>query len=69
MVDVMYIDGIPVLHVVDEATCFQAFRWLHNMTASHTWDMLRSCWIDVYTGSPEVITHDAGTNFDSAEFH
>ncbi|KAI1003444.1 hypothetical protein K3495_g4765 [Podosphaera aphanis] len=30
--------------------------------------MLRLCWIDVYNGPLEVIVHDAGTNFDSAEF-
>lgn len=64
----MYIDSNPILHVVDEATLFQAARWLKNMTASHTWEMLRLCWIDVYTGPPEVIVHDAGTNFDSVEF-
>ncbi len=30
--------------------------------------MLRLCWIDVYVGPPDVIVHDAGTNFDSTEF-
>ncbi|KAI1005437.1 hypothetical protein K3495_g2777 [Podosphaera aphanis] len=38
------------------------------MTAAHTWEMLRLCWINVYTGSPDVVVHDAGTNFSSAEF-
>lgn len=64
----MYIDNNPVLHVIDEATSFQAARWLSNMSAAHTWDMLRLCWIDMYIGPPDVIVHDAGTNFDSAEF-
>ena len=41
IVDVMYIDGKPVLHVVDEATRFQAARWLENLTSKHTWDTLR----------------------------
>lgn len=68
VIDVMYLEGSPVLHVVDEGTTFQAARFLDNMSAKHTWDMLRLCWIDVYTGPPEVIVHDAGTNFDSAEF-
>lgn len=30
--------------------------------------MLRNCWIDVYIGPPDVITHDAGSNFASKEF-
>ena len=38
------------------------------MTAQHTWDALRACWIDVYIGPPDIITHDAGTNFTSKEF-
>ncbi|KAI0996760.1 hypothetical protein K3495_g11422 [Podosphaera aphanis] len=38
------------------------------MSAAHTWDMLRLCWIDMYIGPPDVIVHDAGTNFNSAEF-
>jgi hypothetical protein len=67
-VDVMYIEGQPVLHVVDEATRFQAARWLRNMSAQHAWDTLRACWIDVYVGPPDEIVHDAGTNFDAAEF-
>lgn len=68
VIDVLYIDDNPILQVVDEGTSFQAARWLTNMSASHTWDMLRLCWIDVYVGPPDVIVHDAGTNFDSNEF-
>ncbi|KAI0992170.1 hypothetical protein K3495_g16016, partial [Podosphaera aphanis] len=66
-IDVMYIDGSPILHVVDEATRFQAARWLKNMSSSHIWNMLRACWIDVYLGPPDIINHDAGTSFTSTE--
>src|SRR5450432_3776685 len=68
VVDVMYISGDPILHVVDEATRFQAGRWLQNISAKHTWDTLRSCWIDTYLGPPDLIVHDAGKNFISKEF-
>ena len=68
IIDIMYIDGSPVLHVVDEATRFQAARWLNNISAQTTWDALRNCWIDVYVGPPDLIVHDAGTNFTAAEF-
>ena len=67
-VDVMYINGSPVLHIIDEATRYQAARWLQNISAKHTWDILRACWIDTYIGPPEYITHDAGRNFISKEF-
>ena len=68
LVDIIYIDDNPILHVVDKATRFQAATWLNNMSAKHTWDTLRLCWIDVYIGPPDLITHDAGTNFVSKEF-
>ncbi|RAL61913.1 hypothetical protein DID88_002402 [Monilinia fructigena] len=60
LVDVLYINNDPILHIVDEATRFQAARWLSNVSAKHTWDKLRECWIDTYIGPPEYITHDAG---------
>jgi hypothetical protein len=68
IVDVMYVENSPILHVIDEATRFQAARWLQNISAKHTWDMLRLCWIDVYLGPPDHILHDAGKNFVSREF-
>lgn len=67
-VDVMYIDEHPLLHVVDEATRFQAARWLTNFSSSNVWNALGTCWIDSYLGPPEIINHDAGTNFTSSEF-
>lgn len=67
-VDVFYISGDPVLHLVDEATKFQAARWLNNMTAESTWNAIRQCWIDVYIGPPDVIIHDSGSNFTANEF-
>lgn len=67
-VDIIYIDDSPILHVIDKATRFQAARWLNNIFAKHTWETLRLCWIDVYIGLPDPITHNAGSNFDSKEF-
>jgi hypothetical protein len=43
VVDVMYLDGKPVLYVVDEATAFQAAKFLRDMSAKSTWDTLRVC--------------------------
>ena len=68
LVDIMYIDGDPILHFVDEATRFQAARCLNNMFAKHIWDTLRLYWIEVYIGPPDLITHDTGSNFVSKEF-
>ncbi|KAE8549770.1 hypothetical protein EYB25_008294 [Talaromyces marneffei] len=68
IVDIMYINGKPVLHVVDEATRFNAARWLENISAKATWTALRIMWIDTYLGPPDFIVTDAGKNFTSKEF-
>ena len=36
IVDVMYLDARPVLHVIDEATAFQAARFLASISAKDT---------------------------------
>ncbi|KAM4062690.1 cwf18 domain containing protein [Hirsutella rhossiliensis] len=43
IVDVMTLGGRPVLHVVDQATAYQAGRFLSNMTAKETWLALKQC--------------------------
>jgi hypothetical protein len=68
IVDIMYLTGKPVLHVIDEATAFQAARFLLTISAKETWEQLRYCWIDVYQGPPDVVITDAGKNFASEEF-
>jgi hypothetical protein len=68
IVDIFYITGKPVLHVVDEGTRYQAGQWLQNISATHTWDTLRKCWIDTYLGPPDQVTVDAGKQFTSKEF-
>ena len=74
VIDIFYVDTVtkgaksPVLHVIDEATRFQAAKFLKDVSAKHVWDILRACWIDMYVGPPDFIVHDAGTQFTSHEF-
>ena len=68
LVDVMYLSRKPVLHVIDSATTFNGARFLPSMSTKDTWETLRMLWIDTYQGPPDIITHDAGTNFASADF-
>ncbi|EED22642.1 conserved hypothetical protein [Talaromyces stipitatus ATCC 10500] len=68
IVDIMYINGKPVLHIVDEATRFNAACWLTSISAKATWDALQMLWIDMYLGPPDFIVTDAGKNFVSKEF-
>ncbi|KAI1001275.1 hypothetical protein K3495_g6924 [Podosphaera aphanis] len=69
IIDIIYLDGnTPVLHVVDEATRYQAAQFLKDVSAQTVWETLRRCWIDIYVGPPDLIIHDSGTNFTSREF-
>jgi hypothetical protein len=69
VVDIMYLEGKPVLHIVDTATSFQNARFLFRNTSTKAiWQALRSCWIDTYVGPPDMVVVDAGTNFTLKEF-
>ena len=68
IVDIMYINGRPILHVVDEETRYQSGRFLTNISTKTTWDTLRLYWIDTYLGPPDRVVTDIGTNFTSKEF-
>ncbi|KAL5903019.1 hypothetical protein ACKVV7_011560 [Pyricularia oryzae] len=69
ILDVLWLDGKPVLHVIDSATGFQAATFLKDMSAHTTWNALCRIWIHIYLGPPDIITHDPGKNFASEEFH
>jgi hypothetical protein len=66
--DVMTLEKRPVLHAIDEATRFQAARFLAKISAREVWDSFRMMWADVYCGPPDVLKTDPGRNFTAAEF-
>ncbi|KAL4403389.1 hypothetical protein CABS03_15260 [Colletotrichum abscissum] len=68
VVDIFYLNSRPVIHIIDEATSFQAGQFLRDLQAKTVWAALRKSWIDTYQGPPDGIRTDAGTSFKSAEF-
>ncbi|KAM3447185.1 hypothetical protein MY3296_008958 [Beauveria thailandica] len=65
IVDIFYIKGRPVLHIVDSTTAFQAARSLEP-TGQKTRDVfnaIKECWIDTYI---EIITHEAPVEADNS---
>ncbi len=68
LVNILYIDSKPVLHLVNEAIRFQADRWLKDISARHVWDQFRTCWIDTYLKSSDVIIADSDKQFVFREF-
>ena len=67
-VDIMKLVDGNVLHCVCAGTGFQSGRFVPDMSAASAWQALCSCWIWPYAGPPDVVVHDAGTNFASKEF-
>ena len=62
-IDIMYLDGKPALHIVDEATRFLAARFLSKISTDSIWEAVILCWSSVYTGLPEYIMVDEGAQF------
>ena len=62
-IDIMYLDGRPVLHIVDKSTRFSAARFLTKMTTDAVWEAIVLCWSSVYTGLPQWIMVDEGAQF------
>lgn len=63
IVDVMYIDGDPVLHIIDEGTRFSAARFVPNLQAGTLWKTILESWATIYTGIPHRILVDQGSSF------
>lgn len=66
-VDVMYLDGSPVLHIVDEATHFMSACFLRNVSSREIWSAICRCWVIVYLGPPDFLRVDQGSSLVSAE--
>lgn len=65
--DVMHIAGRALLHVVDEATHFNAALFLRNQSSQCIWKSFLKCWSRVYLGPPDYLHVDQGSNFISVE--
>lgn len=61
ILDVMYLDGKPVLHLVDNYTHFSAARFLPDMSTNTIWETIVTSWASVYTGLPNSIRVDQGS--------
>ena len=64
----MHLKEKPTLYIVDEATAFQAAKFIPDFAASTVWEALETCWINTYLGPPDFIITDAGTNFVGTKF-
>ena len=66
LLDIVTIDGKPVLHNVDEGTRFSAARFVPDVSTNTIWSTILDCWAMIYTGLPNRMLVDKGTNFGGA---
>src|SRR6266702_3875682 len=60
IINIMYLNGKPVLQIVDFTTTFKAARFLKDMSARMAWDTLCAYWIDIYLSPLDMVVHDTG---------
>ena len=49
-IDFMYIEGAPVLHMVDDTTHFKAAKFVEPATTESRWETIIRLWATIYTG-------------------
>ena len=61
--DIAYLDGKPVLHLVDDATRLSAAKFLARVTTDAIWDAIIMFWSSICTGLPKTFVVDEGSQF------
>jgi len=64
--DLMYLDGRSVLHVVDRDTAFSAAAFTRAEDVETLWQLYNVIWVHPYVGHPAIIHVDQGPQFTSA---
>ena len=59
----MYIEGAPVLNMIDDATHLSAARFVEPQTTESITETILTLWAAVYTGLPDTLVFDDGSQF------
>lgn len=62
-IDLMFINGEPVLHAVDAGTTFSSARFLSAENTETIWNTFLYAWVTMYVGIPEDMLADHGSAF------
>lgn len=65
--DLMFLDGKAVLHVLDTGTNFSAARFLSSHSSEAIWNTFLYCWVNVYLGYPMEMLTDQGSAFANSK--
>lgn len=61
--DLFWLSGNPVLHIVDTYTGYQNIGLPKTLSAQHVWDTFLEAWVTVYVGYPNRIRGEQGSVF------
>ena len=67
--DIMFLDGKAVPHMVDKSTKFSAAAFLSEQTADKVWNTYLMHWVVPYIRHTLEIHADQGSQFRSRRFH
>jgi hypothetical protein len=68
VMDLMYLNTKPVLHIVDRDTTFSSAKFLRACDRITVWNAFVQCWTSLYTGFPDSILTDQGSVFQSEDW-
>jgi Reverse transcriptase (RNA-dependent DNA polymerase) len=66
--DLMWLEGRAVLHVVDTSLHFNSAAFLMAQTVEGIWTAFLDCWCTLYLGYPDKLRVDSGSVFTSTRF-
>ena len=63
LLDVTYVDGKPVLYIVDEGMRFSAAQYPPDVSTKKIRNTMLQCWATIYTGLPNRMLVDQRSAF------
>lgn len=69
ILDLMWINRKPLLHVIDADTHYSSARFLPGESTKEIWETFLHCWTLLYTGFPDSVKADSGSVFTSKEWN
>ena len=67
-VDLTWIDGDPVLHIIDPGPRYSVAKFMMSESSEYEWDLIMEFWVAVFTEYPYITSHDQGTQFTAENF-
>lgn len=65
LIDLMYLDGRSVMHIVDKDTLFSAAVFTKGERLAELWQLYVSTWANAYVGHPQILLVDQAPQFSS----